>query len=74
MPGGNYLNSILSEAVIPSGAVGEVENGTAGKPGHRRDGRRLSEREVSESKPVASRKLISRAPSTPRFAQDDRHE
>ena len=57
----------------PAGA-GEVENGAAGKPRHGREGRRLSEREVSESKPVASRKLISRAPSTPRFAQDDRHE
>jgi len=36
-------------SVIPS----EVENGAAGKPRHGREGRRLSEREVSESNPVA---------------------
>ncbi len=36
-------------SVIPS----EVENGATGKPRHGREGRRLSEREVSESNPVA---------------------
>jgi len=36
-------------AVIPI----EVENGTAGKPRRRREDHRLSEREVSESNPVA---------------------
>jgi hypothetical protein len=34
----------------PSG----VENGAAGKPRHRREGRRLNEREVSESKSLDS--------------------
>ena len=36
--------------VIPS----EVENGAAGKLGRRREGRRLSEREVSESNPTST--------------------
>src|SRR6266576_6792869 len=35
-----------AKAVIPGG----VENGAAGKPRHGREGRRLSEREVSEIK------------------------
>jgi len=43
----------------PAGA-GEVENGAAGKPRHGREGRRLSEQEVSESNPAA---LTGRLPT-----------
>src|SRR5436853_409440 len=43
-----------------------------GKPRHGREGRRLSEREVSESNPAERLKLTQRDPSTSlRFAQDD---
>jgi hypothetical protein len=43
-----------------------------GKPQHRREGRRLSEREVSGSNPVAQPSVVLRDPSTwLRFAQDD---
>src|SRR5262249_56651353 len=43
-----------------------------GKPRHGREGRRLSERDVSESNPVALLRAVSRDPSTPLlFAQDD---
>ena len=55
--------------VIP----GEVENEAAGKPRHGREGRRLSEREVSESNPVALPLVSSRDSSTPlRYAQNDK--
>jgi len=54
--------------VIPS----EVENGAAGEAATWTEGRRLSERQVGESNPLANRGVISRDPSTPlRFAQDD---
>src|SRR5215831_16305033 len=44
-----------------------------GKPRHGREGRRLSEREVSESTPVAIFRVIPRDSSTPlRSAQNDR--
>ena len=43
-----------------------------GKLRHRREGRRLSEREVSESNPDALHSVVPRDPSTwPRSAQDD---
>jgi hypothetical protein len=41
---------------------GKVENG-AGKPRHRREGRRLSEPEVTELNPVAERSVILQCPS-----------
>ena len=40
---------MIETGVIPS----EVENGGAGEPRHGREGRRLSEREASESNPGA---------------------
>jgi hypothetical protein len=38
----------IAATVIPS----QVENGAVGKPRHRREGRRLSEGELSESNPA----------------------
>jgi hypothetical protein len=57
--------SRINSPVIPS----EVENGATRKPRHRREGRRLSEREVSESNPVA--KPSGDSAGSFDFAQDD---
>src|SRR4029453_10724025 len=66
---GSLNTSATAADRIPS----EVENGATGKPRHRREGRRLSEREVSESNPRVATLSCHRGVVRIRFcfAQDD---